>query len=171
MCGPGDSGNAVVSTGTESTDGTEGSTGVHSTPPERHAETSPAGGAAAPVPRSAGEARDAVTRLLAAEFSELSDEILSNVVVADALLVTSEIVTNALRHGGGLTGFSARVTDGGLRLVVDDADPRHPVLHEPAPGSVGEGGYGWPLVHRLTARLSVTSHGSGKRIVAVVSLY
>ncbi|WP_411080355.1 ATP-binding protein [Streptomyces sp. cmx-18-6] len=122
------------------------------------------------MPRTAGEARDVVSRLLAAEFGGLSDEILSNVVVADALLVTSEIVTNALQHGGGITGFSARITDGGLRLVVEDADPRHPVRREPPPGSVGEGGYGWSLVHRLTARLSVTAHGSGKRIVAVVAL-
>nr|WP_203611986.1 ATP-binding protein [Streptomyces cyaneofuscatus] len=148
-------------------DGTEGGTGVYSTPPVRHAD----GGPSADLPRTAGEARDVVTRLLAAEFDELSDEILSNVVVADALLVTSEIVTNALWHGGGLTGFSARITDGGLRLVVDDADPRHPVLQDPPPGSVGEGGYGWSLVHRLTRQLSVTSHEDGKRIVAVVSLF
>ncbi|MGA4997045.1 ATP-binding protein [Streptomyces arboris] len=139
---------------------------MYSTPPVRHAD-----GASADMPRTAGEARDVVTRLLAAEFDELSDEILSNVVVADALLVTSEIVTNALRHGGGLTGFSARITDGGLRLVVDDADPRHPVLQDPPPGSVGEGGYGWSMVHRLTRQLSVTSHEGGKRIVAVVSLF
>ncbi|MET9926926.1 MULTISPECIES: ATP-binding protein [unclassified Streptomyces] len=139
---------------------------MYSTPPVRHTDGTPA-----EMPRTAGEARDVVTRLLAAEFDELSDEILSNVVVADALLVTSEIVTNALRHGGGLTGFSARITDSGLHLVVDDADPRHPVLQDPPPGSVGKGGYGWSLVHRLTRQLSVISHEGGKRIVAVVSLF
>ncbi|MEW2066724.1 ATP-binding protein [Streptomyces sp. NPDC007346] len=138
-------------------------------PPVHHADV-PADGSSVGLPQSSAQARDAVTRLLAAEFGGLSDETLSNVIVADALLVTSEIVTNALRHGGGLTGFSARITEGGLRLVVDDADPRHPVLQEPPPGSVGEGGYGWSLVHRLTARLSVTPHEGGKRIVAVVSL-
>ncbi|MFJ9624183.1 ATP-binding protein [Streptomyces sp. NPDC101181] len=138
---------------------------MYTTPPAPETD-----GTATKPPQTAGEARDVVTRLLAAEFSELSDETLANVVVADALLVTSEIVTNALRHGGGLTGFSARITDGGLRLVVDDADPRHPVLREPPVGSVGEGGYGWPLVHRLTKELSVTAHEGGKRIVAVVSL-
>ncbi|MER7747239.1 ATP-binding protein [Streptomyces bacillaris] len=135
------------------------------TPPVRHADAVPLR-----PPRSAAEARDAVTRLLTEEFGGLTDETLANVVVADALLVTSEIVTNALRHADGVTGFSARIIGGDLHLVVDDADPRHPVLQEPTPGSVGEGGYGWSLVHRLTARLSVTPHGGGKRIAAVVAL-
>lgn len=135
------------------------------TPPVRHADAVPA-----LPPRSAAEARDAVARLLAEEFGGLTDETLASVVVADALLVTSEIVTNALRHAGGVTGFSARIIDGDLHLVVDDADPRRPVLQEPTPGSVGEGGYGWLLVHRLTVRLSVTPHRGGKRVVAVVAL-
>ncbi|MFE2291822.1 ATP-binding protein [Streptomyces sp. NPDC059452] len=138
---------------------------MHLTPPVRHADAVPVR-----VPRSAAEARDTVARLLADEFGGLTDETLADVVVADALLVTSEIVTNALRHAGGVTGFSARITEGGLRLVVEDADPRHPVRQEPTPGTVGEGGYGWALVHRLTAHLTVTPHGGGKRIVAVVPL-
>lgn len=143
---------------------------MYGIPPVRHADGASADGASAGPPRSAAEARDAVARLLEAEFCELSDETLSDVVVADALLVTSEIVTNALRHGGGVTGFSAAITEGGLRLVVDDAEPLRPVRHEPVPGTVGEGGYGWSLVHRLTAQLSVTPHAGGKRIVALVPL-
>lgn len=141
--------------------------------------TSPAPGAVvdgrehrmAGVPRSAAEARDAVTRLLTAEFCEMSAESRSDVVVADALLVTSELVTNALRHGGGVTGFEAGITDGGLRVVVDDASPDPPVAPARAAGTVGEGGYGWMLVQRLTARVSVTPHAGGKRIAVLIRLY
>ncbi|MFJ4965260.1 ATP-binding protein [Streptomyces sp. NPDC088729] len=122
-------------------------------------------------PKSAAEARDIVTRLLTTDFCELSAEGRSDVVMADALLVTSELVTNALRHGGGLTGFSARITDDGLRIAVDDASSRPPVLRRESGAVAGEGGYGWPLVQRLTSRLSVAPQAGGKRIVAVVPLF
>ena len=54
-----------------------------------------------PVPHNAAAARDMVTRLLNSRFCGLHGESLADVVVADALLVTSELVTNAFRHGGG----------------------------------------------------------------------
>ncbi|HWU10879.1 MAG TPA: ATP-binding protein [Streptomyces sp.] len=122
------------------------------------------------VPQNAAAARAVVTRLLEARFCGLGGEGLADVVVADALLVTSELVTNAVRHGGGLTGFSAEVVDDGLLLTVSDASTRAPVMTERDPGSAPVGGYGWPLVRRLTERVSVTHLPDGKHIVALVAL-
>lgn len=40
--------------------------------------------------------------------------------VVDLLLVVSELVTNAIRHGDGLVGFRATPTEEGVRLDVGD---------------------------------------------------
>ncbi|MFJ6855199.1 ATP-binding protein [Streptomyces sp. NPDC091271] len=122
------------------------------------------------VPRNAAAARDAVVRLLQERFCELGGEGPADVVVADALLVTSELVTNAVRHGGGLTGFTTEITDEGLLLTVSDASTLPPVTVERDPSAAPVGGYGWPLVHRLAKRVSVTYLPDGKHIVALVAL-
>ncbi|ROQ76795.1 anti-sigma regulatory factor (Ser/Thr protein kinase) [Streptomyces sp. CEV 2-1] len=136
----------------------------------------PAGGldesVTTPVPENAAAARDAVMRLLTSQFCGLVGEgLAADVVVADALLVTSELVTNAVRHGGGLTGFAAELTDEGLRLSVADASPDPPIDHEAQTSAVGRiGGYGWALVRRLAKQVSVTVHPGGKRIIALIPL-
>ncbi|MEV6261041.1 ATP-binding protein [Streptomyces sp. NPDC051784] len=122
------------------------------------------------VPLNAADARDVVTRLLEEEFCGLGGEGPADVVVADALLVTSELVTNAVRHGGGLTGFEARITDDGLLLTVADASPRAPVTAERDPGAMPIGGYGWMLVRRLAKHVTVRHLPGGKHIVALVAL-
>ncbi|MER6240127.1 ATP-binding protein [Streptomyces clavifer] len=132
--------------------------------------TAPPGTTHAPgVPRNAAAARDIVSRLLEEEFCGLGGEAPADVVVADALLVTSELVTNAVRHGGGLMAFSATITDDGLLLTVGDASTRAPVTAEHTT-TLHIGGYGWELVRRLAARVSVTYHEDGKNIVALVAL-
>ncbi|MER8199261.1 ATP-binding protein [Streptomyces microflavus] len=138
--------------------------------------TSPASGldksAAAPFPQNAAGARDAVMQLLTSYFrGQVGDGLTADVVVADALLVTSELVTNAFRYGGGLTGFKAELTDEGLRLAVEDASPDLPVASDPANSGAGRiGGYGWPLVRKLAKQVSITVHPGGKHIVALISL-
>ncbi|MFI8005457.1 ATP-binding protein [Streptomyces sp. NPDC086010] len=121
------------------------------------------------VPPNAASARDAVTHLLASRALGPAGR-LAEVVVADALLVTSELVTNAFRHGGGLTGFTAELTDEGLLLAVADASPDVPVTSPHSPRSAHVGGYGWPLVCRLAERVSITFHPGGKSIVALIAL-
>ncbi|MFD7098072.1 ATP-binding protein, partial [Streptomyces xanthophaeus] len=69
--------------------------------------------------------------------------------LTDALLVTSELVSNAIRHGGGLLDFSAAVVEDGLRLVVTDASSDAPFVTPRRAGTVPVGGFGWPLVLRL----------------------
>lgn len=59
------------------------------------------------VPVRAAEARNFVHDLLHGTGSQVDD-----LALVDALLVTTELVTNAQRHGGGLTGFTAQIVEG-----------------------------------------------------------
>ncbi|MFF4345307.1 ATP-binding protein [Kitasatospora sp. NPDC001540] len=101
---------------------------------------------------------------------------------ANALLAVSELVTNANRHAGGVTAFSARTetahpADGRppglrLRITVEDADSRLP--HSPRRALLDPtrpGGRGWALVVMLatTCEISVLP-GGGKRISVTLPL-
>ncbi|WP_328899901.1 ATP-binding protein [Streptomyces sp. NBC_00441] len=121
------------------------------------------------VPESAAAARDAVTELLTTQFCALvGAEMTADVVVADALLVTSELVTNAVLHGGGVTGFAAGLTGDGLRITVSDASSDLPAVEA---GAVGwAGGYGWTLVCRLAERVAIDVGPRGKSITALVAM-
>ncbi|MFD5899598.1 hypothetical protein [Streptomyces sp. NPDC060366] len=63
--------------------------------------------------------------LLHSGFCEIDETTLDDVVLADALLVTSEPVTNAPRHGAGITDFAAELARDGPRITVADAGQRH----------------------------------------------
>ncbi|MEU5169727.1 MULTISPECIES: ATP-binding protein [Streptomyces] len=122
------------------------------------------------VPRTPGEARERVAELLGAAFCDLRNEDL-DVVVADALLVTSELVTNAIRHGRGLTGFRAALVDDGLRLDIEDGSPEQPTTSAPsASDGLTRGGFGWPLVCRLSRHVAISPRPDGKRITVLVPL-
>lgn len=123
-------------------------------------------------PHSPAEARRRVQTLLHQCFCPADEMLWDDIVLADALLVTSELVTNAVRHAGGLTGFAAEVTDGGLRLSVEDAcDDLPQVRAAPASGRPRCHGHGWPLVQRVASRVAVrTLPGGGKRITVLVPL-
>ncbi|MFJ9945261.1 ATP-binding protein [Streptomyces erythrochromogenes] len=98
------------------------------------------------------------------ELHERAGIDLGSVTAADALTVTTEFVTNALRHGGGLTLFRIAVTGNALHLSVGDASTRThaPVSH---PISVGQlGGYGRPRVGRLAEHLTIRLLPDGKTI-------
>ncbi|MEV1047479.1 ATP-binding protein [Streptomyces sp. NPDC049916] len=91
--------------------------------------------------------------------------------LAEALLVTSELVTNAIRHGGGLTGFDIVMTEDGVVLNVADSDPQPPVTTDPATRAPGQpGGFGWPLVCRLAQHVTLTPRPDGKEITVLVPL-
>ncbi|OEJ35422.1 hypothetical protein BGK67_02570 [Streptomyces subrutilus] len=87
---------------------------------------------------------------------------LAGVAAADALLATSELVTNALRHGGGVTAMTCHVADGMLHLSVSDANPRPPATRTGSPEQPG--GFGWPLVQHLAQRVTISMHTTGKTI-------
>ncbi|MCF3182779.1 ATP-binding protein [Streptomyces polychromogenes] len=118
---------------------------------------------ATPPPESAAAAREHVRELLL-----LAGIGLDSVPAADALLVTSELVTNAIRHGHGVTAFRADIADGVLRLSIADANPLPPTART---GSAEHpGGYGWPLVQRLAERVDCTIRADGKTITTALRL-
>ena len=79
-------------------------------------------------------------------------------VEGDALIVLSELVTNAIRHGGAqdasdAVAVHAALRDSALRLEVTDPGPGfEPGGHGPRP----DGGYGLHLLDRLATRWGVT---------------
>ena len=83
---------------------------------------------------------------------------LSGTAHDDALIVLSELVTNAIRHGGaqaptGEVAVHAALRDAVLRLEVTDPGPGfEPGGHGPRP----DGGYGLHLLDRLATRWGVT---------------
>ncbi|MGW1935025.1 ATP-binding protein, partial [Streptomyces sp. NPDC001919] len=94
----------------------------------------------------------------------------SATAVGDALLVTSELVTNALRHGGGLTGFRVEVDRDALAVTVADASRELPHVRRRRAQRVsgpGEGGFGWPLVRLLARGIRLTLPPGGGKIIEV----
>lgn len=117
------------------------------------------------------EARTAVRRVitgLRARGTVCDEE-----AVADVLLVVSELTTNAMLHGGGVTEFGVEAVPRGVRVTVGDRSDQEPVQsvrtnprarHRP-------GGYGWPIICRLSRAVRVSRlPGGGKRITAVLPL-
>jgi anti-sigma regulatory factor (Ser/Thr protein kinase) len=96
--------------------------------------------------------------------------------LSDALLVASELTTNAILHGGGITGFDVDVDADGqtVRVSVSDRSDRLPVATDPfdEQGRRRTGGRGWPIVCRLARDVRVSDLPSGgKRITAVVPVF
>ncbi|MFD3550268.1 ATP-binding protein [Streptomyces sp. NPDC058655] len=91
-----------------------------------------------------------------------------SVAAADALIVTTELVTNAIRHGGGIILFRTSLTGDALHVLVGDASTHPPTSRRGDPGR--SGGYGWPLIQRLAEHIDITPHPGGKTIEAVLRL-
>ncbi|MEU0336715.1 ATP-binding protein [Streptomyces sp. NPDC006193] len=115
-------------------------------------------------PRTAERARD------------LTRDYLSTVEPRDpeqeqaVLLVVSELVTNAIQHAGGVTGFGLRADDGRITVTVDDASPALP--HRRRSPVWEPGGFGWPMVLELATQVRVRqgAGGGGKAVQAVLPL-
>ncbi|QHC28000.1 ATP-binding protein [Streptomyces sp. HF10] len=89
----------------------------------------------------------------------------------DALLVASELTTNAIVHGGGITGFDVDVDSAGVRVSVSDHSTELPVARTSPPGHAQCHGRGWPIVCHLARDVRVSELPcGGKRITAVVPL-
>jgi PAS domain S-box-containing protein len=89
-------------------------------------------------PASIGRARHAVVRTCQAWGVEDA---------ANAELVVSELVANAVLHGWGHVTLQLYDTGDGLRIEVEDANPAPPVTTDGHPGRVG--GFGIQIVERL----------------------
>ena len=84
----------------------------------------------------------------------------SEVAVDDALLIVTELATNALLHAGGRPVLRLSVTGTELRIEVYDDSPAPPVRR--AAGA--DGGWGLALVERLSSAWGTTRHGRGKLV-------
>ncbi|MEU0990993.1 ATP-binding protein [Streptomyces sp. NPDC005953] len=113
------------------------------------------------LPVTASAARDVVRQLLGS-----GDRYARSTTLTDALLVTSELVTNAVRHGGGVASFSAQLRDEAtLCITVGDHSVEFPRAALPA-RDFAPGGYGWPLIQRLCDVVTVTPTSTGKTVHA-----
>ncbi|MEU1264768.1 ATP-binding protein [Streptomyces cellulosae] len=125
-----------------------------------------------PCPSRPAEVREAVLRAVA-ERCLTTRTPCDTEALADALLVASELTTNAILHGGGVTGFEVDVDGPGVLLSVSDRSDALPVA-APAVDDQGRrrpGGHGWPIVCRLARDVRVSDLPTGgKRITALVSL-
>ncbi|MEU7212893.1 ATP-binding protein [Streptomyces sp. NPDC044989] len=94
--------------------------------------------------------------------------------LSDAVLVASELTTNAILHGGGVTDFRVDVVGPGVRpgvrLSVCDRSHDLPVAVPPTDdrGRRRLGGRGWPIVCRLSREVRVADLPSGGKCITVV---
>ncbi|MFF7313692.1 ATP-binding protein [Streptomyces sp. NPDC008137] len=123
-------------------------------------------------PYKPAEARRAVERAVA-ERCRATRTPCDADALSDALLVVSELTTNAILHGGGVTDFRVDVDGPRVRLSVSDGSDELPVTAPPtdAHGRLRHGGHGWPIVCRLSRDIRVSDlPAGGKCITAVVPL-
>ncbi|SFW80905.1 ATP-binding protein [Amycolatopsis australiensis] len=85
--------------------------------------------------------------------------------VDDALLVVTELATNALRHAGGRPVLRLSVGAGHVRIEVFDDEPALPVRRRPG----ADGGWGLALVERLSLAWGTARHGVGKVVWCALS--
>ncbi|MFI0236097.1 ATP-binding protein [Streptomyces sp. NPDC016845] len=86
----------------------------------------------------------------------------------DALLVATELTSNAIRHAGGTTAFGAGLSGDSLWMSVSDHSvevPRRISSQARTPG-----GFGWMVVQRLSSQVMVDVAGNGKTITAELRL-
>jgi anti-sigma regulatory factor (Ser/Thr protein kinase) len=103
-----------------------------------------------PLPAAAADVRQRVRRALRDSGARCEPA-----PTEDALLVASELATNAIVHGGGITGFRAEVAGGVLVLAISDRSDAVPATKRRLPGDPRPGGYGWPIIRRLAHRVMV----------------
>ena len=109
--------------------------------------------------RDAGLARDFTTRVLERAGVEQA-------VDHDAILVVSELVTNAALHGRGPVFLDVSVGEVSVSIAVSDASPADP---EPQPPDhLAEDGRGLRIVDRLASYWRVEREGGRKTVVAVL---
>ncbi|MCZ4125463.1 ATP-binding protein [Streptomyces sp. H39-S7] len=102
----------------------------------------------------------------------LADDLGQPAIAAEAadsvVLVVSELVTNAVRHGGGSYALELTAHADTIEVAVHDRSPRTPRLRTPDLKG-GTGGFGWPMVNRLAHTTTVTRQAGGKTISALMA--
>lgn len=78
-------------------------------------------------------------------------------------LIVTELVSNAIRHGGPPVSLDYAVTDGAVRVEVGDGSHEPPHV-EDCDGSLEPGGRGLALVAALSRRWGWQDTPDGKRV-------
>lgn len=79
------------------------------------------------------------------------------------VLMTSELVTNAVLHGGGEVRLAVEAGDMRVRVEVGDDEQRRPQV--PQPDDEAEGGRGLIIVDALASAWGVTDSPRGGKVV------
>ncbi|MDI5966829.1 ATP-binding protein [Streptomyces sp. SL13] len=88
--------------------------------------------------------------------------------VADTVvLVVSELVTNALRHGGGTYTLRLTAHPELIDVAVDDPSPLPPRRRTPDLND-GTGGFGWGMINQLAHSTHVTPNPTGGKTVSAL---
>lgn len=81
------------------------------------------------------------------------------------ILVVSELVTNALRHGGGTYTLRLTAHPDLIEVAVDDPSPQAPRMRTPdLDGATG--GFGWRMVNDLARTTAVIHRPTGGKTVS-----
>ncbi|WP_328584913.1 ATP-binding protein [Streptomyces sp. NBC_00370] len=116
--------------------------------------------------RSATAVSDARERTRA--FLETLRQRALDAEAADTIvLVVSELVTNALRHGGGTYTLRLTAHPDYVEVAVDDPGPQEPRMRTPDLNG-GTGGFGWAMVNHLAHATTVTRRPSGGKTVSAL---
>ncbi|MEV7425904.1 MULTISPECIES: ATP-binding protein [unclassified Streptomyces] len=81
------------------------------------------------------------------------------------ILVVSELVTNALRHGGGTYTLRLTAHPDLIEVAVNDPSPQAPRMRTPDLNG-GTGGFGWHMVNHLARTTAVTRRPPGGKTVS-----
>ncbi len=84
------------------------------------------------------------------------------------VLVVSELVTNALRHGGGTYTLELTAHPDSIEVAVRDRSSQTPRMRTPDLND-GTGGFGWPMVNRLARATAVNRQAGGKTVSAFLA--
>jgi serine/threonine-protein kinase RsbW len=77
-------------------------------------------------------------------------------IIANAQLLVSEIVTNAVRHGAGEITLTVRLDPPGIGVAVSDSSDRLPVMRDTLPPDDQASGRGLVIVDALASQWGVS---------------
>ncbi|NSC24710.1 ATP-binding protein [Streptomyces albus subsp. chlorinus] len=111
--------------------------------------------------RSSFQARQITRKFLATLSPPPSPESVETV-----LLVVSELVTNALRYGNGVTDFDLSAGHSTVTVEVGDSSSALPRERTPQSFEEGEaGGFGWPIIRHLAHDLTIRLRRNNGKII------
>ncbi len=109
----------------------------------------------------------AVARDSARSFLEELVPALTSEAADTVILVVSELVTNALRHGGGTCTLDLTANPDSIEVAVHDPSPHAPACAPPTSTGAPEASAG-PMVNRLATATAVTHRATGGKTVSAL---